>query len=55
MEDKRLKEIKKKLDRLNDQDRFEYTIALIETIPEEERDLAIKVYHAHMLNNIAML
>lgn len=55
MESNRLKEIKKKVDRLNDQNRFEEAIDLIETLSEEEKDLEIKVFHANLLNNIAMI
>lgn len=55
MDEQKIREIKNKLDSLNNQNRFETAIALIETIPEEEKDLEIKVCHAHMLNNIAMV
>lgn len=55
MDEKKLKEIKMKLNQLNDQNRFEEAIALIETIPEQDRDLDIQVCYAYMLNNIAMI
>lgn len=52
---KKFQEIKNKIDKLTDENRFEDVIELIETIPEDERDLELRINHAKTFNNIAMI
>ena len=55
MDKTQLKAIKKKVNTLNQEDKFQEAIELIESISEEERDLELKISYAHMLNNIGII